>query len=107
MEYTLLWQKINLLFKWKVKGIPHISADFEYNSRTFYVTAEVNKILSFITDENLELNQKLFHKDILKKYIEKAKEKDLDYIQTMFINDIYCFLIDDWDSIVLMLADEY
>gem|GEM_PF-5451189 len=95
MEYTLLGQKINLLFKWKVKGFPHTSADFDYNSRTFYVTDEVNKILTFIEDENLRLNQELFHKDIIKKYEEKAQEKDLDFLQTMFINDIYCFLIDD------------
>lgn len=107
MEYLLLWHKINLLFKWKRRDLPHISADFDYNSRVFYVTAKVNKILTFPLDNNLGLNQELFHKDIIKRYEQRAKEEVLDSLQSLFINNDYCFLVDDWNSIVLMHSEEY
>ena len=107
MEYLYLGNKIKLLFRHRKLKKPDIDVNFNSNTKIFRVTIWVNEILNFALDDFLELNQSLLHKDIIKKYEEKAKEEDLDFLQVLFINNQYCFLIDSWSWLTLMHSNEY
>jgi len=107
MKHTILWNTVELFFNKQKKQFRSIIPTFNFLEQIFVTTPWVNDILISETEEGLKLIQQVVFSEIIMKLKEKAKIEKLDYLQKITINSHKCWLLDDGNSICLMLPSEY
>ncbi len=101
--YTIWWNTISINFSLPIEETGYIGEDFNYKNKTSYATIGIQEIIKYDTDITLQL----ILWTIFQAFYSKAQESKLDYLQTLVINDIEVWIIDNWDTICIMTKEEY
>lgn len=101
--YTIWWNTISINFSLPIEETGFIWEDFDYKKKHAYATIGIQEIIKYDTDISLQL----ILWTIFQAYYNKAQQLKLDYLQTLTINDIEVWIIDNGDTICLMLKEEY
>lgn len=101
--FEFLWNKIIFSFNSPTKETLYLNEDFDFNKKQSYSTQWVQELLKFDNDFQLQFIISWIFK-ILK---EETKNKKLDYLQIININNTEIWCIDNWDTMCLMTKEEY
>lgn len=100
---SIYWNNISFNFSSPLEETGFIWEDFNYKSKTSYATIWIQDIIK--ADSPILLQLIIW--TIFQAFYSKAQESKLDYLQTLIINNIEVWIIDNGDSICLMTKEEY
>lgn len=101
--YTIWWNTISINFSLPIEETGFIWEDFDYKKKHAYATIWIQELIKHNTDISLQL----ILWTIFQAYYNKAQESKLDYLQTLTINDIEVWIIDNGETICIMTKEEY
>ncbi len=100
---SIFWNNIEFSFNSPVEETWYISEDFDFNKKTAYATQWIQELLK----SNNEIQMSLIIWEVFKTLKKQTNSQKLDYLQTIKINNIEVWCIDNWDSICLLTKEEY
>ncbi len=100
---NIFWNSIKFNFNLPIEETWYISENFDYIKKSAYATSWIKDLLKFTN----EIQVSLIIWEIFKILKNQTNSQKLDYLQTIIINDIEVWCIDNWDSICLMTKEEY
>lgn len=101
--YTIWWNTISINFSLPIEETGFIWEDFDYKKKYAYATLWIQEIIKYDKDITLQL----ILWTIFQSFYNKAQESKLDYLQTLIINDIEVWIIDNGETICIMRKEEY
>jgi len=107
MEYTILWNTIELIFNESMVWERYINLDFDSSTTISVTTHGINDILIYKDEEEFRVFQQIIFNDIISKMKTEAQEKRLDFIQIIIINWVKCAFIEHHSHICIMATEEY
>lgn len=107
MEYTILWNTIELLLNESMFWERYIKLDFNSSTTVPVTTHGITDILIYKDDEELRVFQQIIFNDVISKMKTEAQEKSLDFIQIIIINWVKCSFIESYSHISIMATEEY
>lgn len=100
---NIFWNSIKFNFNLPIEETWYISENFDYIQKSAYATQWIKSLLKY----NNEIQISLLIWEIFKTLKNQNNSQKLDYLQTLIINNIEVWCIDNWDTICLMTKEEY
>lgn len=100
---SLYWNTISFNFSSPLEETWFLWEDFNYKKKTAYATVWIQDIIK--ADSEILLQMIVW--TIFQAFYSEAQKNKLDYLQVLVINDIEVWCIDNWDTICLLLKEEY
>lgn len=102
-SYLINWNNIKFNFNQPIEETWYIKEDFNIHSKISYATIWIQELLNYDNDFMLQI---IIWK-IFNKLYEIAKTRNLDYLQILEINGNEVWCVDNWDTICLLIKEEY
>lgn len=100
---NIFWNSISFNFNSPIQETWFLNENFNYFQKSAYATSWIKSLLKYDSDIQIQL----IIWEIFKILKNQTSSQKLDYLQTIIINNIEVWCIDNWDTICLMTKEEY
>jgi hypothetical protein len=100
---SIYWNSISFNFSSPLEETGFLWENFDYKKKTAYATTGIQDII--IADTSISLQLIIW--TIFQAFYNEAQKSKLDYLQVLVINGTEVWCIDNWDSICILLKEEY